>query len=363
MRQKELFDGKKVPAIWQGTGGVLHEYPDAQTNIWVEGIRYGCNAIDTSERYGDGYAETLVGKTLKKVNRYEVFVGTKVAPENLSRLDLIRACKSSLKRLDTDYIDLYQIHWNNPMIPLEETLNTMMELRTEGKIRYIGVCNFTLPQIEMCNEMLNGTLATVQLEYNLGNRLCERDIIPYCQREGILFLGYSPLSGGTRTYVNNTLKLLSRVYGRTNNQIVLNWLTSQFNNCVLPKTRNYHHLIENAQSTEFTLDSVEIEAISNQFRQTIVKLKPSQISCENTKSGLEGNLPAYKTSEEAKENKYNQMPSPEELSLEVVETKTLSKPLFIRQHGNTYELIGGNVRYWAWILAFGMDEEVECVII
>jgi hypothetical protein len=79
-------------------------------------------------------------------------------------------------------------------------------------------------------------------------------------------------------------------------------------------------------------------------------------------SGLEGNLPGYKTQEEAIENRYNQKPTPLELSKEITEIGSLSKPLFVHQHGNVYDLVGGNLRYWAWVLAFGMDKKVDCVI-
>ena len=360
MRQKELFDGTKVPAIWQGGGGIPNTNLHKQVKVWIEGIRFGCNAIDTAERYGNGTSELVVGEVLKKVNRKDVFVATKVAPENLTGPELVRACKQSLKRLDTDYIDLYQIHWNNPNVPLEQALNTMMELRDEGKIRHIGVCNFTLPQIEECWQILNGELATVQMEYNLVNRLCERDIIHYCENEGVLFLGYSPLRIIERKQA--TLMTIALKYRRTVAQVILNWLTSTLNISVIARTTSLKHIIENAQATEFELDIEDVVKINESYKQQVMKIKPTLISCEHSKSGIEGNVPAYKTIEEATENKFNQQPSPLELAKEIAVTKTLSKPVFVRRREDGYELVGGSVRYWAWVLAFGMDEDVECVI-
>jgi len=362
MLQKKLFDGTKVPAIWQGGAGIVGSDIQKQSKVWVEGIRFGCNAIDTAERYGNGLSEQIVGETLKKVNRSDVFIATKVAPENLSELELVHACKRSLKRLGTDYIDLYQIHWNNPLIPIELTLDTMMKLRNEGKIRYIGVCNFTLPQIEQCNEILNGELATVQVEYNLVNRLAERDIIPYCEEMGILLLGYAPLNSGHFNYSNSVMKSIVRKNRRTASQITLNWLTAKYNVSVLPKTSNLRHLIENAQSTDFELTDEDFCKIDDAYKKDIVKLKPSSISVEHSIAGIEGNLSAYKTVEEAIENRFNQSPSPSELAKEVKETKQLSKPIFVHYTDGQYELASGSIRYWAWVIAFGMDAEIECII-
>jgi hypothetical protein len=238
----------------------------------------------------------------------------------------------------------------------------MLELRREKKIRYVGVSNFTLPQIEESNELLNGELAAVQMEYNLANRGYEADIIPYCDEMNILFLAYSPLNIGKFSYVNDTLKSIARKHNRNVHQVTLNWLTATHNVAVMPQTVNFQHIVENAQSTEFTLDKEDMDKIDYEFRYRGLKLKPSEISCETCTFGIESGLPGYKTLDEALRNEQKLSPTPLELSQEVASTKKLTKPVFVHLNGDgKYELEGGNIRYWAWVIAFGVDEKIECI--
>lgn len=363
MLQKTLFDGTKLPAIWQGGSKITDANIDAQVKVWREGIRFGCNAIDTAANYGDGKSESIIGEVLTKINRRDVFIASKVPPENMRYDEVIKSFHQSLKRLKTDYMDLYQIHWSNPEIPLGETLTAMMDLRIAGKIRYIGVCNFTQNQIIECNEILNGTLATVQMEYNMINRIYERDLIPFCDSNKVLFLAYRPLNGGNFMFINDVLIRIAKKYDRSVNQLVLNWLTREHNISVLPKTHSLKHVIENAQSTEFTLSDDDYLEISRLVSYRTVKLKAKDIICVRT--GGTGEMPyaVYKTKEEAMQNIYNLQPSPEVLSREFLITRSQPKPIHVEVNNGEYQLVDGNVRYWAWRIAFGDESEIECLVI
>jgi hypothetical protein len=142
----------------------------------------------------------------------------------------------------------------------------------------------------------------------------------------------------------------------------LNWLTKKHNIAALPKASSIKHMVENAQSTEFVLEEADYQTIATTVEYRIVKLKPKDIMC--VRSGGTGEIPyeAYKTLHEAIENRYNLVPSPAVLAEELKKTKCLSKLIHIETNDGKYELVDGNVRYWAWRIAFGDDEELECII-
>jgi len=153
----------------------------------------GINFFDTAEAYGEGLSEQLIGRALEG-RRGEAVIATKVSPSHLSRGELVKACERSLKNLRTDYIDLYQIHWPSREIPLEETMKTMELLQKEGKIRAVGVSNFSVGDL---GELLsNGSCVTNQMPYSLLFRAIEYGVLPMCREKGIGILPYSPLMMG-----------------------------------------------------------------------------------------------------------------------------------------------------------------------
>jgi len=156
----------------------------------------GINFFDTAEIYGDGYSEELLGRTLTK-RRKEVIIATKVSPHHLRPKDLIKSCENSLRRLKTDYIDLYYIHWPNREIPIEETLSTMEKLKREGKIRVLGCSNFG--KIDLTELLKKGRVEADQLPYSLLWRVIENEIQPLCIKNNIAITCYSPLAQGLLT--------------------------------------------------------------------------------------------------------------------------------------------------------------------
>jgi myo-inositol catabolism protein IolS len=159
----------------------------------------GLNFIDTAEAYGGGVSEEIVGEIIKG-RRDDVFLATKVTGGHLHDYDVIKACEGSLKRLNTDVIDLYQIHGPSSFVPIKETMSAMNRLLAEGKIKYVGVSNFLVPYVKEAQKHLTkGELVSNQVKYNILQREIESELIPYCKKEGITVIAYSPQAQGLLT--------------------------------------------------------------------------------------------------------------------------------------------------------------------
>ena len=186
MEFKELGkSGHKIPVLGLGTWGIgggfspFTSSDDESVRALQLGLELDMRFIDTAEMYGHGHSEEIVAKAVKS-QRDNVFIASKVSREHLHYDEVIRACESSLKRLETDYVDLYQVHWPNENIPIAETIKAMEHLATEGKIHHIGVSNFSVQQTrEAQNALSKGSLASNQVEYSLLDRSIEEDLIAY----------------------------------------------------------------------------------------------------------------------------------------------------------------------------------------
>ncbi|HUI23981.1 MAG TPA: aldo/keto reductase [Nitrososphaerales archaeon] len=210
------------------------------------GVELGMNLIDTAERYSSGRSEELVGEAIRDC-RDDVFVATKVAPPNLRHDAVIKACKDSIRRLGVSCVDLYQIHWPDPAVPIKETMSAMERLVQDGLVRYIGVSNFSVSETDDARAALaKNEIASNQVEYALTNRSVEADILPYCVREKITLIAYSPLAHGrlARSIPNYILQK----YNMTPAQAMLNWVTRDEQVVAIPKSGNIKHQEENASS-------------------------------------------------------------------------------------------------------------------
>ncbi len=263
--------GEKVPAIGLGTwmigGGMTPDYSkdDYYVKIIRKAIELGMWHIDTAELYGDGHSEEIVGKAIKEFPRDEVFITTKVKGSNLAYDDVIKAAKRSLKRLNTSYIDLYLVHWPNPLFPLKETMKAMEKLVEMGLIRYIGVSNFDVGLIEEARSYLSkNDIVNVQNQFSLLSRSDEKTVIPYCQKEGITYTAYSPLGKGTLAR-NEYLRKIGEKYGKTAAQVALNWIISIPSVITIPKAGKFEHLEENAGAMGWRLSKEDFEAIRKYF--------------------------------------------------------------------------------------------------
>jgi len=268
--------GESVAAIGLGTwnmGG--RESPDYRDDErLIEAIRYAVelrmNHIDTAEMYAAGHAEELVGEAVKQFGRDEVFIATKVWPSNLRYEDVIRSCRRSLERLQLKYVDLYMVHWPNPRIPLQETMKAMEKLVKDGLVRYIGVSNFDVELLEEAmNALKREEIVANQVEYSLEAREVERELIPFCERNGITVTAYTPLGKGripaeaaSNTPRGKILAEMAQRYGKTPVQIALNWVIWRPNVITIPKAARKEHLEENAGAAGWRLTEEDYKRLS-----------------------------------------------------------------------------------------------------
>ncbi|MBI3036656.1 aldo/keto reductase, partial [Candidatus Woesearchaeota archaeon] len=220
--------------------------------------------IDTAEMYSSGHAEEIVAAAIKDVPRKSVFITTKVLPSHLKHDDLIAAAEKSLRRLQLEYIDLYLIHWVNSTSQIKEAIAAMDELVAAGKVKHIGVSNFTLKQLQLAQSFTTNKIVTNQVEYNLLERSCEEELLPYCQENDVILTAYSPLAQG-KLLKNKTLAEIAAKHGKTTAQAALNWLVSKKNVIAIPKAADVEHVAENAGAVGWKLSKDDLEAIEKEF--------------------------------------------------------------------------------------------------
>ncbi len=267
---------EKVSVIGQGTWGLggYETRDDSNDEEAVEalqlGIKQGMMFIDTAEIYGDGHSEELVGKAIESM-RSDVFIATKIWPNHFSYDDVLKAAKASIHRLRITSIDLYQLHWPNPQIPIQETMKAMEKLVDTGTIRYIGVSNFSVEQLQEAQAALSqNELVSNQVEYNLLERGIEQDLLPYCQKEKITVMAYRPLERGRLiTETNSKFRLLDEFaskYDKSRAQIALNWLISKENVMAIPKAIKRKHIIDNSDAAKWSLKDIELQKLDDAFK-------------------------------------------------------------------------------------------------
>jgi len=232
------------------------------------GIDLGLTHIDTAEMYGSGRAEEITGKAIAG-RREELFLVSKVLPSNASYEGTLRACERSLRRLDTDYLDLYLLHWESAE-PIAETMRAMAKLIDGRQIRFAGVSNFDVPEVQAAQAALrNHQLASNQVLYHLGERGIERKLIPYCRQEGIAVVGYTPFGRQKFPRLNSAggrvLAGIAERHGRTVRQVILNFLTRPDGAFTIPKAGNVEHTRENAGGAGWKLSAEDLTAIDNAF--------------------------------------------------------------------------------------------------
>jgi len=373
VKYKEL--GKKhteIPAIGQGCmgiGGYLSidsHQDDNQAKALRLGIELEMNFIDTAEAYGDGHSEELVGRVIEEI-RDKVFIASKVSPEHLSYDDLLLAAENSLRRLKTDYIDLYQVHWPNPKVPIDETMRAMEQLVREGKVRYVGVSNFSLRQFKVAQAAFSeNEIVSVQVEYSLFDRNIENSILPYCESEGITTIAYSPLNQGQIAGDNKkaqALEMIANRYNRSMAQVALNWLISHPSVIAIPKATNPIHIRENASAADFELSDEDFEEINRVFTRECIYAPTDRI---RVIAGGRGNRQVYKTIDEALENELGFVPSPLDLAQDIRKGEVL-KPVKVTESTDEsgkydYDLIEGRIRYWAWVIAHKGEKAIPVYI-
>lgn len=260
MKFKTLGKTKeKIPVIGMGTWQI--EDSAEQVKALKVGLQMGSRFIDTAELYG---TEPVVAKALK--GEKNIFLATKVTPTHFRYNDVIKACDRSLQKLGIKQIDLYQLHWPNPLISIKETMKAMEFLVEQGKIRYIGVSNFSVKRMKEAQDTLKkNEIVSNQVLYNPIAREIEEEIIPFCEKNKITVIAYSPLDRGNLFHRNAEIRKfideISEKRGKTPAQVTLNWLCSRKPVVAIPKASTVAHMRENVNAVDFALTKEEIERI------------------------------------------------------------------------------------------------------
>lgn len=264
MRKVALPDGTRVSAIGQGTWRIGEGGRGAaqEADALRLGIDLGMTLIDTAEMYGDGASEEIVGRAIAG-QRDRVFLVTKVYPHNASRTGIPAACARSLKRLGTEAIDLYLLHWRGG-VPLAETVAAFAKLKEEGKIRAWGVSN--LDPADM-RELLGvaGGCAVNQVLYNPEHRGIEFDLLPWQAQQGIPVMAYSPVGQGGRLLRNPALAAVARRHGATPAQIAIAWGLRHPHVISIPKASDPAHVRANAAAVDLALTPADLAEIDAAF--------------------------------------------------------------------------------------------------
>jgi len=254
-----------VPALGQGTWKLGENRAKRQEEIAALrlGLDLGLALIDTAEMYGEGSAEELVGEAFSG-RRADTFLVSKVYPHNATRKRVVAACERSLRRLKTDYLDLYLLHWRGN-VPLAQTLQGFQELQTAGKIRAFGVSNFDVEAMTELVALPGGeAVATDQVLYNLSRRGIEWDLLPWCRRRGLPVMAYSPVEQG-RLPRRPELHVIAARHGATPAQVALAWLLRQEGLFIIPKAGDPDHVRQNRGALDLQLTDRDLDELERAF--------------------------------------------------------------------------------------------------
>ncbi|SDZ40411.1 Aldo/keto reductase [Saccharopolyspora shandongensis] len=265
MRGLRLPGGQELPVLGQGTWGMGERRAQraAEVAALQRGLDLGLGLIDTAEMYGSGGAEEVVGAAIAG-RRDEVFLVSKVYPHNAGRRDAVAACERSLRRLGTDQLDLYLLHWRGST-PLAETLDAFEQLRADGKIRHYGVSNFGPGDMsELFESELGRRSATNQVLYNLTRRGIELDLLPWCREQELPVMAYSPIEQG-RLLGEPALRRVADRHSVTPAQIAIAWVLAQDGVCAIPKAATVAHVEQNRAALDIELSTADLAELDAGF--------------------------------------------------------------------------------------------------
>lgn len=265
MKTVALPSGERVPALGQGTWRIGEQRTTRKEEIATIqlGLDLGLTLIDTAEMYGEGRAEQLIAEAIGD-RRDQAFLVSKVYPHNASRQATVAACERSLRRLGTDRIDLYLLHWRGG-VPLAETIEAFQKLQQAGKIRHYGVSNLDFADMQELWSVPGGhAVATNQVLYNLVRRGIEWDLLPWCCEKRIPIMAYSPIEQAKLT-LDKKLVDFARRYDMTPAQAALAWLLANNNIVAIPKTGHRERLKENAGALDHNLTKSQLDELDRLF--------------------------------------------------------------------------------------------------
>jgi diketogulonate reductase-like aldo/keto reductase len=280
MKYKELVKGAKIPVLGIGTWGMGGKHfadrsKDAESITAIRtAINLGMTHIDTAAYYGAGHTEELVGKAITPYKQKDLFLTTKVYKNNLDYKGVLHSIKSSLERLDVEYIDLYLVHWPSSTVPLKETIKALEQCVDEGYTRFIGVSNFSVHLFQEAQSYLEKyALVADQVYYNLTRTqrpyfsgLSVSDLHPYLVDKDVMLVAWSPLEEGKLAKPGfSALDEIAAKYGKTQAQVSLNWLISQKNIIAIPKASSVEHIKENVGALGWKLSGADSKRLQESF--------------------------------------------------------------------------------------------------
>ncbi|HEX9385790.1 MAG TPA: aldo/keto reductase [Anaerolineales bacterium] len=270
----ETVHGVSIPKIGFGMWKIGGDsYPDlkrdpASLAALRTALEVGYTHFDTAEVYADGHSEELLGRAIHEDNtkRESLFITTKVDPAHLQHKQILRSCENSLSRLQTDYADLYLIHWPPRMsMQLDEAFRGLNQLVRDGKVRHLGLSNFNVKLLKQAQSLSETPILTDQVPYRLPDRTyVENGVLEYCQQNDILLTAYSPVKFRNLP-VNKTLQAIADAHGVTSYQIALAWLVAQPRVITIPMSLNPKHIRENFEAAEIELSKEEFETLNELY--------------------------------------------------------------------------------------------------
>ncbi|NEZ89639.1 aldo/keto reductase [Weissella paramesenteroides] len=270
--KKVTLAGVEVPAIGIGTWHMGEDPSQEQREINAirSGLDAGARLIDTAEMYGSGKSETLVGKALAPYQRDEIYLVSKVLPNNASQAKLARHLDETLHRLKTDYLDLYLYHWRGS-VPLAETIAELDRMKQIGKIKSWGVSNFDVADMEELWELPAGKYAAVNEDlYNIEERGIEYDLLPWQDEHQVPLIAYSPVGGkqnelGTSMLTNQVVREIADQHDVTPYVLLLAWIIRNGQAIAIPQTNNPEHATANMQATKLELTPAELKRLDQEY--------------------------------------------------------------------------------------------------
>ena len=253
--------GMQIPDIglgtWKYTGG---------SEPFRRAVELGSGFIDTAEGYNN---EEEVGKALTGI-RDRVCLATKVSPGHFREKDLLKAADQSLKRLNVDVLDLYQLHWPNDEVPIAETMGAMESLVSNGKVRFIGVSNFSIEQMREAQATLSKVrIVANQVRYSLTDRSIEGGLLAYCEEQGVTIIAYSPLATGlgklASSDTTDTIGKVAAKLEKTRAQVALNWCLRQQRVMVIPKANSPEHVEDDCGASGWRLSNDDVAILDAAF--------------------------------------------------------------------------------------------------
>ena len=272
MKVEPLLSGLSIPKLGFGTwnigGGMSPDYSQDARGVAAirAALETGYTHFDTAEMYANGHTEELIARAIREtgVPRNRLFLTSKVWTNHLHHQNVIKACENSLRRLQTDYLDLYLIHWPGS-VPLDDTFRGLNDLTRRGLVRAVGVSNFDLNLLRRSQALSETPIVNNQVPYSIHHReYVQNGVLAYCQENGIVLTAYTPVEKG-RVARNSVLQTIARKHAATPSQIALAWLIHQPRVITIPMSHNPAHILENFQATEVRLDEEDMAMLKGKL--------------------------------------------------------------------------------------------------